>query len=113
MEGEAAVSSDDCFVVKDTVDGIQCPCCFEDDEFVEDGVFLKVKDVADVVEVVAELEGVGFIGDAVFGAEGEELAAADAVPPVFVEGLADGDPCFGARLTDVVKGKEMLLQMGE
>ena len=60
MAGELAPVVDDGGIVQNPIDSIKAPSGFEDNDVGKDGVILEVEDVAQVMEIVAKLEGVGF-----------------------------------------------------
>jgi len=69
----------DFFVVEDAVDGVERPGGVEYDQVGEGaGIVLVMEDVADIVQELAQLQGIDGIVDALFGTEGEVLVAADA-----------------------------------
>ena len=74
---------------------------------------MEVEADAEVVEIVAELEGVFAFGEAVVFADLEIFIKADVVAGIGFYGFADFDPCFGEGLTDVGELVEMIFTGGE
>ena len=83
---EFAVAVANRFAVEDFVDSGGSPGGFEDEGVVEFRAFvvLEVQAYAEVVQVAAKLEGIAATGEAVLGAEFEELVKAEGVAGVGV-----------------------------